>query len=104
MTQTLESIRYSRGTLEILDQLQLPFTTAYEKVKDTIDGHHVIKTMKTRGAPAIAITAALSLAVEVYSVKDSFTDADAVAEFLHSKFGARVGSVVYRRSRKNACE
>ncbi|KAJ3365521.1 S-methyl-5-thioribose-1-phosphate isomerase [Kappamyces sp. JEL0680] len=66
MTQaTLEAIKYKRGSLEILDQLLLPYKTVYEPVADTRQGHAVIKEMKVRGAPAIAIVAALSLAVEL---------------------------------------
>ncbi|KAJ3275343.1 S-methyl-5-thioribose-1-phosphate isomerase [Terramyces sp. JEL0728] len=69
MTQkTLEAIKYKRGDLQVLDQLLLPFETAYEAVPNTAQGHHVIKTMKVRGAPAIAIVAALSLAVELNSL------------------------------------
>ncbi|KAI8084963.1 S-methyl-5-thioribose-1-phosphate isomerase [Halteromyces radiatus] len=62
---TLEAIKYTPGHLEILDQLALPHETIYEQVKTIEDGHAAIKTMKTRGAPAIAIVAALSLAVDV---------------------------------------
>jgi methylthioribose-1-phosphate isomerase len=67
MTQekTLQAIKYKRGELHILDQLLLPYQTKYELVKDSNDGHNVIKSMKVRGAPAIAIVAALSLAVEL---------------------------------------
>ncbi|KAI8910825.1 hypothetical protein EDD86DRAFT_189526 [Gorgonomyces haynaldii] len=64
---TLEAIKYTRGNLEILDQLLLPYVSQYEAVKNAQEGHHVIKTMKVRGAPAIAIVAALSLAVELHS-------------------------------------
>ena len=67
MTNGLEAIRYSRGSLKILNQLLLPFQSVYEDINDSEDGHKAIKTMKVRGAPAIAIVAALSLAVEVYN-------------------------------------
>ncbi|KAI8917397.1 hypothetical protein BC831DRAFT_485156 [Entophlyctis helioformis] len=63
---TLEAIKYRRGTLQILDQLLLPFESVYETVKGVQDGHSVIQTMKVRGAPAIAIVAALSLAVQLH--------------------------------------
>ncbi|KAH9264402.1 S-methyl-5-thioribose-1-phosphate isomerase, partial [Batrachochytrium salamandrivorans] len=64
---TLKAIRYTRGHLEILDQLLLPFESVYETVSNSQDGHSAIQTMKVRGAPAIAIVAALSLAVELHS-------------------------------------
>ncbi|KAJ1565000.1 S-methyl-5-thioribose-1-phosphate isomerase [Nowakowskiella sp. JEL0078] len=63
---TLEAIRYHRGSLEVLNQLLLPFETVYEEVKTVAEGHTQIKTMKVRGAPAIAIVAALSLAVDLH--------------------------------------
>ncbi|KAI5202448.1 hypothetical protein AUEXF2481DRAFT_63242 [Aureobasidium subglaciale EXF-2481] len=61
----LEAIKYSRGKLDILDQLQLPHTEVYNEVKSAQDAWHAIKEMRTRGAPAIAIVAALGLAVEL---------------------------------------
>ncbi|KAG9944524.1 Methylthioribose-1-phosphate isomerase, partial [Aureobasidium melanogenum] len=61
----LEAIKYSRGRLDILDQLQLPHTEVYDEVKSAQDAWHAIKEMRTRGAPAIAIVAALGLAVEL---------------------------------------
>ncbi|KAK5999930.1 hypothetical protein QM012_005018 [Aureobasidium pullulans] len=61
----LEAIKYSRGKLDILDQLQLPHTEVYDEVKSAQDAWHAIKEMRTRGAPAIAIVAALGLAVEL---------------------------------------
>ena len=61
----LEAIKYTRGSLLVLDQLQLPYTTHFNEVKTATEGWHAIKSMRTRGAPAIAIVAALSLAVEL---------------------------------------
>jgi methylthioribose-1-phosphate isomerase len=60
---TLQAIRYQRGTLEIIDQLLLPHETLYIPISTLALGHDAIKTMKVRGAPAIAIVAALTLAV-----------------------------------------
>ncbi|KAF2749917.1 putative translation initiation factor [Sporormia fimetaria CBS 119925] len=67
----LEAIKYTRGTLQILDQLQLPHTTHYDHVYSSTDAWHAIKEMRTRGAPAIAIVAALGLAVELENMKIS---------------------------------
>jgi len=55
----------SPPSLRILDQLLLPHRTAYESVATCEEAHAAIKQMKVRGAPAIAIVAALALAVEV---------------------------------------
>jgi methylthioribose-1-phosphate isomerase len=63
------TIKYSEGRLTVLNQLLLPFETVYEDVSSCEDGHHQIKSMKVRGAPLIAIVAALSLAVEIKARK-----------------------------------
>jgi len=72
----LQAIKYTpadddgQAFLEILDQLQLPHRTQYEPIKTCEDGFDAIKQMKVRGAPAIAIVAALTLAVELSTAKD----------------------------------
>lgn len=81
---TLKTLKYNRGNLQILDQLQLPFDTVYENVQNTNDGHHVIKTMKVRGAPLIAIVAMLSLAVEL-SNTPSFNSRDSFLQFIKER-------------------
>ncbi|KAJ3036175.1 S-methyl-5-thioribose-1-phosphate isomerase [Rhizophlyctis rosea] len=90
--RTLEAIRYRKGSLEILNQLLLPWESVYEEVKGVEDGHKVIKTMKVRGAPAIAIVAALSLAVDLHiqtthrSAATIFlTTPDEVATYVHDQ-------------------
>jgi methylthioribose-1-phosphate isomerase len=76
---TLEAIKYSGGgSFRILDQLALPHETKYIKVSPSCsylivkiegceDGFNAIKSMTVRGAPAIAIVAALSVAVDLYN-------------------------------------
>ena len=59
----LQAIKYTRGKLEILDQLKLPHQEVYIDILDAEDARNAIRTMQVRGAPAIAIVAALSLAV-----------------------------------------
>ncbi|KAJ5996534.1 hypothetical protein N7499_007148 [Penicillium canescens] len=63
----LQAIKYNKGDLEILDQLQLPFVQKYIPIQTAEDGWHAIKDMKVRGAPAIAIVAMLALASELTS-------------------------------------
>lgn len=67
----LEAIRYTRGSLSILDQLLLPHQTHYDPIYSSTDAWHAIRSMRTRGAPAIAIVAALGLAVELTNMKIS---------------------------------
>ncbi|KAJ2783610.1 S-methyl-5-thioribose-1-phosphate isomerase [Coemansia interrupta] len=61
----LEAIRWDRPRLSILDQLLLPHASEYVDIATSADGHRAIVSMQTRGAPAIAIVAALSLAAEI---------------------------------------
>ncbi|KAG6903099.1 S-methyl-5-thioribose-1-phosphate isomerase [Termitomyces sp. Mi166 len=57
----LTSIRTSHGKLEIVNQLLLPHVTEFIHVKSVEEAHDAIKSMKIRGAPAIASLASLSL-------------------------------------------
>jgi methylthioribose-1-phosphate isomerase len=61
----VEAIRYSRGSLQLLEQRRLPLETAWVEIPDVQAGWQAIRDMTVRGAPAIAIAAALSLAVEL---------------------------------------
>lgn len=72
----LQAIKYSRGQLEILDQLKLPHAEEYDHIFSSTDAWHAIKEMRTRGAPAIAIVAALALAVELSNMKLSSVAAE----------------------------
>lgn len=65
----LQAIKYAKGQLEILDQLKLPHAEEYDHIYSSTDAWHAIKEMRTRGAPAIAIVAALALAVELANMK-----------------------------------
>ncbi|KAF4984131.1 hypothetical protein FZEAL_624 [Fusarium zealandicum] len=62
---TLKAVKYTRGKLEVLDQLRLPHEFHYDEVSNRTDAFDSIATMRVRGAPAIAIVAALGLAVEL---------------------------------------
>lgn len=65
---SLQAIKYDGKDLLILDQLKLPYVEEYVPVRNAQEGWHVIKEMRVRGAPAIAIVAILSLAVELRSL------------------------------------
>lgn len=60
----LSALRYSRGSLFVLDQLRIPLAKEYIEVTDANAAWDVIRSMQVRGAPLIAIVAALGLAVE----------------------------------------
>ncbi|KAF8160803.1 Methylthioribose-1-phosphate isomerase [Crassisporium funariophilum] len=57
----LISIKSSDDNLEIVNQLLLPHTTEFIPINSIEDAHDAIKSMKIRGAPAIASLAALSV-------------------------------------------
>lgn len=59
----LQAVKYTRGKLEILDQLKLPYEVVYRTIRNVQDAWDAIHSMQVRGAPAIAIVAALSVAV-----------------------------------------
>jgi len=64
---TLEAIKYSRGKLLVLDQLRLPHENHYDAVSTSEEAFDCIRSMRVRGAPAIAIVAALAHAVELHN-------------------------------------
>jgi methylthioribose-1-phosphate isomerase len=87
----LQAIKYSHGQLEILDQLKLPHAEEYDHIYSSTDAWHAIKDMRTRGAPAIAIVAALALAVELTNTKLSSV-AEEVKVFITEKLDYLVTS------------
>jgi len=87
----LQAIKYSRRQLEILDQLKLPHAEEYDHIYSSTDAWHAIKEMRTRGAPAIAIVAALALAVELTNMKLSSV-AEEVQVFINEKLDYLVTS------------
>ena len=84
---TLESLKYSRGNLQVIDQLKLPHELIYIGVQNAEAAWSVIREMNVRGAPLIAIVAALGLAVDVHTVHSgsSFVDAQSAASYLVTK-------------------
>lgn len=89
----LEAIRYKKGSLQILNQLKLPHAEEYDTINNTKDAWQAIKEMRTRGAPAIAIVAALSLAVEISLAPiPSTATAVQVAQVIHDRLDYLVTS------------
>jgi methylthioribose-1-phosphate isomerase len=89
----LQSLKYSRSanTLEVLDQLLVPHETTYVAVAGSEDAWGVIRRMQVRGAPLIAIVAALGLSVEAQAAGGAggalgeSGSAEAAASFLLEK-------------------
>ena len=72
----LQAIKYTRGKLQILDQLKLPYQEDFIDISSPEDAWDAIKSMQVRGAPAIAIVAALSVAVWLDRGKDEVNGSD----------------------------
>jgi methylthioribose-1-phosphate isomerase len=79
---TLQAIKYQRGSLSLLDQRLLPFETVYLPVPDPQTAWQHIKDMVVRGAPAIGVTGALALAVDLVSkgAGSQFADVQAAVQ------------------------
>ncbi|KAL3423848.1 S-methyl-5-thioribose-1-phosphate isomerase [Phlyctema vagabunda] len=88
----LEAIKYVRGKLEVLDQLRLPHETHYDDVRTCEEAFDCIKSMRVRGAPAIAIVAALSLAVELSQQTDACERKEDLIKFIYGKLDYLMGS------------
>ncbi|CAL0304808.1 unnamed protein product [Lupinus luteus] len=91
-TNTLQAILYNPGSLHLLDQTKLPLESVYLEIRDSTDGWNAIRDMVVRGAPAIAIAGALSLAVEVFNLHDFSGSPSDAASFLQNKLEYLVSS------------
>lgn len=89
MAQTLESIKWEDGKLEILDQRLLP-RTKYIPVKGVEDGWKVIRNMQVRGAPAIAIVGCLSLVTEIK--EEGYNDKKSLRQDIEGKLNYLVSA------------
>lgn len=92
--EMLESIRYKRGELQLLDQKKLPHVQEYVNITDAEGGWKAIAEMQVRGAPAIAISAALSVAVEVHNLVEAecLKDAQSAANYVADRLAYLVTS------------
>ena len=90
----LEAIRYDRaaGTLSLLDQRALPHAQLWLPIPSAEAAHEAISTMVVRGAPAIAICAALATAVEVAKAAPGFASGTEAASFVAAKLDYLVTS------------
>jgi hypothetical protein len=77
----LEAIRYSRGSLELLDQRLLPLQSVYVRIDSAEAAHAAIVNMTVRGAPGLAVAAGLAVALELAAdgAVERFATGDAAA-------------------------
>ncbi|KAF4634164.1 hypothetical protein G7Y89_g3944 [Cudoniella acicularis] len=88
----LQAIKYERGNLQVLDQLRLPHEFVYDDVSTCEEAFDCIKAMRVRGAPAIAIVAALALAVELEHKKDGAVTKEDVVKYINARLDYLMGS------------
>ncbi|KAI1336254.1 hypothetical protein F5Y15DRAFT_208921 [Xylariaceae sp. FL0016] len=81
----LQAIRYSRGKLEVLDQLKLPHEHHYDLVSTSEEAFDCIKSMRVRGAPAIAIVAALAHGVELHNASCKASTPEETIAYIDSR-------------------
>jgi methylthioribose-1-phosphate isomerase len=90
----LQAIKYEKGKLQILNQLLLPKQLTFEQIESTQDAFDAIRQMKVRGAPAIAIVALLSIAIELQDID----------RLLHSGHLRRKTKLDLKQYLKSTCE
>ncbi|CAJ2500832.1 Uu.00g036850.m01.CDS01 [Anthostomella pinea] len=81
----LQAIRYTRGKLDVLDQLRLPHENHYDQVSTSEEAFDCIKSMRVRGAPAIAIVAALAHGVELHNGSCKASTSDEAIAYIDSR-------------------
>ncbi|KAK4241206.1 hypothetical protein C8A03DRAFT_41389 [Achaetomium macrosporum] len=82
---TLQAIKYERGKLLVLDQLRLPHEHHYDEVSTAEEAFECIRYMRVRGAPAIAIVAALAHAVELHNGSCTATTPEETIAYIESR-------------------
>ncbi len=80
----LQAIKYERGQLKLLDQRRLPLEETWLSIDTVQSAWFAIKDMAVRGAPAIAIAAALALAADLVAAGSGrqFSSAEAAAQHI----------------------
>jgi methylthioribose-1-phosphate isomerase len=73
--------RQPSPSLRLLDQRLLPGKTEYVEVEGAEGAWHAIRDMVVRGAPALAVAAALSLAREACDESRGFESASRAADY-----------------------
>ncbi|KAI0146848.1 hypothetical protein GGR57DRAFT_283919 [Xylariaceae sp. FL1272] len=81
----LQAIRYTRGKLEVLDQLRLPHEHHFDVVATSEEAFDCIKSMRVRGAPAIAIVAALAHGVELSNGSCTATTPEETVSYIDTR-------------------
>lgn len=104
--RTLQAIKFNKDqvSLDILDQLLLPYSTVYIPIRSIEDAYQAIKLMQVRGAPAIAIVGAFAITVETFGyVKNNINGRITIGQ-LTDKIDYLVTSRPTAVNLSNACD
>lgn len=93
----LEAIQYQKGSLKILDQLQLPHKIKYDQIESTQDAWHAIRDMRVRGAPAIAIVGMLGVAVDIGKETHSMASGQSPVSNVTARIAGKLAYIVTSR-------
>ena len=97
MTMVLEAIQYQKGSLRILDQLQLPHKIKYDQIESTQDAWHAIRDMRVRGAPAIAIVGMLGVAVDIGKESQSMSNGQSTVSSVTARIIDKLDYIITSR-------
>jgi len=107
INMSLQAIVYTRGSLSLLDQRLLPFESKYIPILTPEDAWNAIKDMVVRGAPAIGVTGALALAVNLVTEKkggEEFSSIDEAKQHIRQTMDYLVTSRPTAVNLKEACD
>lgn len=71
MDTTIRPVEWVEGTVQLIDQTQLPYRYVVERYNDWRGVAEAIRKMKVRGAPAIGIACGYGLALAAYQIKQA---------------------------------
>jgi hypothetical protein len=96
---SLQAIKYSRGKLEVLDQLKLPHEFVYDNVSTCEEAFDCIKSMRVRGKPSIII---IVRAVTCTSFMDSPTQRRCLqVNYICSQLPTKMSPFSFKYSQSN---
>jgi methylthioribose-1-phosphate isomerase len=82
LTQTIETIEWTRDGVVMIDQTRLPRETVFVTCRDYLEVAEAIRGMIIRGAPAIGVAAAMGVALGALKSKNLEADMPVICETL----------------------
>ncbi len=82
LTQTIETIEWTRDGVVMIDQTRLPHETAFVTCRNYLEVAEAIRGMVIRGAPAIGVAAAMGVAIGALKSDNLEADMPLICETL----------------------